>query len=84
MAYEVIYWHDDEDNAATDSLVVGPFPSWDAALDAANHPPADRWNGGAQIVHGWIIPGKLGVRPDVWEDDPQETPWYVYEGVVQR
>ena len=83
MAYQIVYYHDDEDNAATDETTVGPLPTWRLALAAANRPPSARWNGGATIHKGRVIPGKAGVRPDVWEDDP-ELPWYVYDGVVQH
>lgn len=84
MAYQVTYYHDDEDNAGTDSITVGPLSNFHAAVKAANQPPSERWNGGASIQAGHVIPGKLGVRPDRWEDDEAEGSWYVYDGVVQR
>lgn len=83
MDYEVTYYHDDPDNAATDSRTIGPFRSFEAAVAAAKKPPSPRWNGGASIERGTYDPGVPGVSPESFVRD-ETTPWYVYDGVVQR
>ncbi len=85
--YQTTLYHDEPDNANTDSLTLprtGAYSTEEEAVEAANyHAMNAYWNGGASIHRGTWYGAIPGVRPERFEDDENVTPKYVYDGIVQ-
>ena len=92
--YEATLYHDSIDEAADDQRHLGYFPSLNEAAWAINQAresvPADDaehaegWFTGG-IRYGFLYPAIFGKRPERFEDDDRETPWFVgIDGKVDR
>jgi len=80
--YLATVYHDEPDNAATDSKSEW-HPSLNAATEWARAQTSDYWNGYPATVHyGYVIKND-GPVP-YWEDDDRERPWLVYAAALDR
>lgn len=88
--YEATLYYDSADEASTDSRELGYFPSLKEAARAINAArdknldASEGWFVGG-IRFGHLYPAVFGVRPERFEDDERETPWFVgTDGKVDR
>lgn len=78
FAYTV--YHDEPEDAATNSATTHGFKSKASAKRAAVAAMDAYWNGGATVEKELFYPGEFGVRPDHYEF--QDTLEYVGPGGV--
>lgn len=83
VAYLATVYHDEEENANTNSESIW-FRSYDAAVDWARQQMVlPYWNGyPATVLKGEVV--KDPYSPARWQDIDDDAYWLVYAGYVER
>lgn len=81
-AYLAVVYHDEPDNAATDTLSEWHYSFAEAVGWARKQMAQPYWNGYPASVHyGYVIKGDGPAR---WEGDDRESPWLIYADAIER